>query len=195
LVILLGSLTGEVNSTTSLSVGWRDRDWARFDESERRVLYGSKALRGSTNREYGLRLLAVGVAAVAATGVALGQFPRHHPVVPAFAFNLPHIGGSRFVASQVGRGQTIVLGGPSVVSRGGTYTFRGRTGGVNTVRITGGVVARGRWNGGAWKVLARTKTDARGSYTLALKLTRLGVVDIRISTPDGYISTKTVRVT
>jgi len=176
-------------------VGWRDREWARFDESERRVLYGSKAMRGSTGRERWLWLLAVGVASVAATAVALGQLPRHDPLVPAFAFNLPHFSSSHLVASQLGHGQVIPLGGPSVVHRGGVYTFRGRTGSVNAVNITGNVIARGRWNGGAWQVLAKTKTDALGSYRLAITLTRLGVLDIRISTPDGYVGTKTVRVT
>ena len=176
-------------------MGWRDRDWARFDDSERRVLYGESSMRGSTSRERWLRLLALGAASIAATVVALGQLPRPHPFVPAFSFNLPHLGSSRLVASRFGHGQTIVLGGPSVVRRGGTYTFRGQTGSINAVHITGRVVARGRWNGAAWKVLTETTTDALGSYSLAVALPRLGVLDIRISTPDGFVSTKTVRVT
>jgi hypothetical protein len=66
---------------------------------------------------------------------------------------------------------------------------------VDAVRYTGSVTAHGRWNQGPWRVLARTRTYGRGFYRLSVKLNQVGVLDSRISTPDGYDSTKTIRVT
>lgn len=179
-------------------MGWRDREWARFDESERHVLYGSGVLRGTTTRTARLSILFV-LAVLGAVGcVAAGQLPRHDPLVPAFAFRLPHLHGgevaARLVASGVGHGQVIPLRGSPTATAPSTYTLHGRTASMNGLHITGQVVLRGRWNHGRWRILARTQTDAAGSFSLTSHLRRRGLLQLRLETPDGFVGTKTLHV-
>jgi hypothetical protein len=178
-------------------LGWRDRDWARLDTSEQEVLFGARSMRQTTTRRQWLRGFIGACLAVAALCAAAGQLPRHHPLVPEFAFTLPNLSGSSstIASAAFGHGRTLPLGGPSVARRGGTYSFGGETGGVGGLRLAGAVVARGRWNGSEWRVLARTTADDRGRYSITVFLDRAGVLDLRISTPDGFVGTKTIRVT
>ena len=53
---------------------------------------------------------------------------------------------------------------------------------------------RGRWDGGAWLVLARTRTDAAGNFEVKTRLHRRGLLELRLLLPDGFVGTKTVRV-
>ena len=177
-------------------MGWRDRDWARFDEAERRVLYGSGVLRGATTRTAPLSIVLVLVALVAAGCVAAGQLPRHHPLVPAFAFRLPHPqwGGKTLVASSIGHGQTVPLGGSLLATEPSTYSLRGRTASMNGLHITGDVVLRGRWNKGPWLVMSRTRTDAAGNFRVTSNLRRRGLLELRLEMPDGFIGIKVLYV-
>ena len=92
-------------------------------------------------------------------------------------------------------GGTIVpIRGPATASYGSRYTVRGRTGTVNGVHFAGSVVLRGRWNGGAWLTLARTRTDSHGTYSITIHLLRRGRLQLRLLIPGGGVATKTLRV-
>ena len=144
-----------------------------------------------------LVLLAAVLAAVVC--VAAGQLPRHHPLVPAFAFKLPQLGasaddGSSAADASIGRDRIVRLGGPPVATDPSTYTLHGRTAATDGVHSTGKVVLRGRWDDGPWLVLARTRTDAAGNFEVTSKLHRRGLLELRLMLPDGFVGTKTVRV-
>ena len=162
------------------------------DESE------PPAKRSSRTAQLSILVLLVAVLA-AVVGVAAGQLPRHHPLVPAFAFKLPHLGtnaddGSSAAAASIGRDRIVQLGGPTVAADPSTYTLHGRTAATDGVHNTGKVVLRGRWDDGPWLVLARTRTDAAGNFEVTSKLHRRGVLELRLLLPDGFVGVKTVRV-
>jgi len=172
---------------------WGDRDWAHDDELEPWISDDSEAP-SSTHATAAILLAAVAVVALAC--VAAGQLPRHHPLVPAFAFTLPHIAGrtSHTVAAAEGGGRTEPLGGSNVATDPSTYTLRGRTASTGGLHVPGKVVLRGRWDDGAWLVLARTRTDAAGNFRVTIKLHRRGLLALRLQLPDGFVGTKTLRV-
>jgi hypothetical protein len=85
-------------------------------------------------------------------------------------------------------GAGVALGAPSVVttSIGSTFTVSGRTGSVpGAGPATGPVVMSGRWNGGAWRVVASAHTNARGRYRLSITVHRRGTLHLRVTPPDG----------
>jgi hypothetical protein len=61
--------------------------------------------------------------------------------------------------------------------------------------VTGTVVLRGSWDGGRWTPLVKTVTDRAGRYSMKFRLQRRGSLRLRLSTPDGFVSTGAVRVT
>jgi hypothetical protein len=82
----------------------------------------------------------------------------------------------------------VALGAPSVMttSIGGTFTVSGRTGSApGAGPATGAVVMSGRWNGGAWRVVASAHTNARGRYRLTITVHRRGTLHLRVTPPDG----------
>jgi hypothetical protein len=181
-------------------MGWGDRGWAQDDEPEWGAPDVPEPPVARTSRTAHVSVVVVILAALAAVAcVAVGQLPRHHPLVPAFAFRLPHIGaggddGSSAAAASIGRGRTVRLGGPPIAADPSTYTLHGRTAATDGVHSTGKVVLRGRWDGGPWLVLARTHTDAAGNFEVTSKLHRRGLLELRLLLPDGFVGTKTVRV-
>ena len=92
---------------------WGDRDWAQNDEWEPRISDDSAALPAATPRTARAAILLGAVTLAAIACVVAGQVPRHHPLVPAFSFTLPHIGGrtSHAVDTSVAGGRTEPLGG------------------------------------------------------------------------------------
>src|SRR5438874_12197687 len=65
-------------------MGWRERDYARFTEDERRRLLGaSTAGTPSTGRRVGPAQGAGLAVLVSGVVFALGQLPTSHPIVPA----------------------------------------------------------------------------------------------------------------
>ena len=77
-------------------MGWSDQGWAQVEEPEWEAAEPSEPPAGRTSRTVQLSILVViGVVFAAVACVAAGQLPRHHPLVPAFAFKLPHLGGGR----------------------------------------------------------------------------------------------------
>ena len=132
---------------------------------------------------------------VVGCGIALGQFPRGHPVVPALSF-----GGSQEQAAPpqaISTGfsvRTIRLGGATTAKLGSTYRLKGRTGTVNLARVLGTVVLRGRWGRGGWIALSKTSTDRQGRFSLKIPLRQRGSLHLRLSMPDGYVGIQTLRV-
>ncbi len=133
---------------------------------------------------------------LAASAVALGQFPSGHPVVPALSFSGPERQAAPATATATSTRvvRTTQLGGATTAKVGSTYRLTGRTGTVNQTRATGTVVLRGRWNGGPWNALATTSTDPQGRFALAIHVGHRGSLHLRLSTPDGYIATGTLSV-
>ncbi len=172
---------------------WGDRDWAHDDELQPWVSDDSEAP-PSTHTTAAILLAALAIAVIAC--VAAGQLPRHHPLVPAFAFTLPHVFGRTppAVAAAEGRGRTEPLGGSNVATDPSTYTLRGRTASTDGQHVPGKVVLRGRWDHAAWFVLARTRTDEAGNFRVTIKLHRRGLLELRLQLPDGFVGTKTLRV-
>lgn len=174
---------------------WGDHEWAQDDFEPRiRDDFDVQPGSGAFTARLALLLTATVIAAIAC--VAAGQLPRSHPLVPAFAFSLPHIGGRSVgaVDTAAGRGRTEPLAGPNVATAPSTYTLRGRTSSTDGLHVPGKVVLRGRWDDGAWSVLARTRTDAAGNFGVTIKLHRRGILALRLQLPDGFVGTKTLRV-
>jgi hypothetical protein len=44
----------------------------------------------------------------------------------------------------------------------------------------------GRWNAGAWRIVASAHTDVRGRYRITIKLHRRGILHLRVTPPDGH---------
>lgn len=175
-------------------MGWRDRDWARLDESERRVLYGRRSLRLRTTR--GRRALWVCASAVVALVVGTYATGLAQPVVGAAAARI-RTATKRVNEREFGlrHGHHVrAIGGGSTATVGARYTIRGRTGGVNTLRYTGAVVLEGKWDDGSWLTFDRTETDSEGRYYVATTLSHRGTLRLRLVTPDGYIGVKTLVV-
>src|SRR4051812_40979995 len=89
-------------------MGWRDRDYARWTDEERRRFLGSNLSASSSSRSYtphreGFRIGVVQGAFLAISVSALlflvGHVPGSHPLVPALDFRLPF-------PSSTGRGAT-----------------------------------------------------------------------------------------
>lgn len=87
-----------------------------------------------------------------------------------------------------------MMKGPNIASLGGTYNFRGRTAGMNGLRVTGHLILHGRWDDRAWRVLGQGDTNSLGEYTLTIPLSQRGALQVRLATADGYVLTKTLEV-
>jgi hypothetical protein len=136
---------------------------------------------------------------VVGSAIALGQLPTGHPVLPALSPWGGHQHPAPAQASAVSGGfaidRTTQLRGPSTASYRSTYRLTGRTGTVNATRVTGTVVLRGTWDGGRWITLVTSATDRTGRYSMAFRLRQRGSLRLRLSTPDGFVATGTLRVT
>ena len=176
-------------------MGWENQGWAEFDALD---TAGPIDPGPADPRPRGARLLAVGLGAIAmvALGCLLaGQLPRHHPLVPALSFALPHLHrSSPRDASSTAGSRTIPLGGPTSAIAPSTYTLHGRTASTDGTHATGDVVLRGRWNHGAWLVLATARIDAAGNFRVASKLRQRGLLELRLLLPDGVVGLKTLHV-
>lgn len=156
-------------------MGWRDRDWARFDESERRTLYSSTgASRDRGARTYrpsrGIHLASplVGLAALVSVCLYLvAHYPRGHPLAPWLAFHL--LGETTHAAIAT-----------STVAYGSTYTLTGTTGDHRA----GTVVVDGSWNGRPRETLT-TSTASGGRYEIHFALTEHGTLRFRVRYPGG----------
>lgn len=174
-------------------MGWRDRDYAKWTDEERRRFYGSgdsgyQGPRSSyatglgQGRLFGSR---VGLAPGAFLAVivsllvtlALGQLPRSHPLIPALHFTLP---GLRGAASPGMIRPSGTINTPTTATVGSTLTFHGTAPTGN-----GPVTVEGSYDGGrTWQTLSSV-TSAGGSYSAQITLSQRGQLQIQILFADG----------
>jgi hypothetical protein len=97
-----------------------------------------------------------------------------------------------------------VCAGQAAAATPKTYTLRlgqifsvsGQTGTPpgKDARATGGVVVRGRWAGGTWRVLLRTHTDTKGHYSFEYRPSRRGLLTLKVEPPDHIAQRLVLRV-
>jgi len=182
-------------------VGWRERDYARWTDAERRRFLGTNEARRSRRLTYSTpprqnRLFrtgprihlapGAGVAVIVslAAAVLLGQLPHSHPLVPALHFTI--LGFTTVVAAR----STGTISLPTGVPPVGSYlTLHGQlpAGEIGTVTVEG---ASG---GQPWQLLASVPT-ANGFYEARIALDQPGLLRLHVTYPDGYRSTGEVRV-
>jgi hypothetical protein len=169
-------------------VGVENRDYARWTDEERRRFLGS-SLSSSGGRKVSGGLLAA--VAISAGLVLLGQFPRGHPIVPAFHFN---IGAGKVQPGSappiVGtRPATVTLTGPRVVRVGSFLTYHGPVpiGDEGPVRILES------YKGKPWRTAA-VADGGTGSYFARIAINRAGILRIRIVFNDGARAVQTLHV-
>lgn len=171
-------------------MGWRDRDYARWTDEERRRFYGSTSGSGDARRTsypagpgqgrlFGSRvgvapgaLLAVIVSLLVA--LLLGQLPRSHPLLPALHFNLTRHGTSPPGAT------TGVISLPANLTVGSFLTLRGQL----PPGETGTVTVEGEYGNSSWQVLA-TVPATDGSYGARVAVNQRGILHLRVTYPDG----------
>ena len=79
---------------------------------------------------------------------------------------------------------------------GSTFTVTGLTGSLpgRSVRATGLVVVVKSWDGGKHRLITTARTDSHGHYQVAVKLTRRGLLTLRITPPDKHAVQYLLRV-
>jgi hypothetical protein len=79
---------------------------------------------------------------------------------------------------------------------GSTFTVTGLTGSLpgHSVRATGLVVVVKSWDGGEHRLITTALTDSHGHYRVAIKLTRHGLLTLRIIPPDKHAFQYVIRV-
>jgi hypothetical protein len=178
-------------------MGWRDREYAKWTDEERRRFYGSGTpgyRRGPSysvpgqGRLFGTRVGAVPGALLAVivsllVALTLGQLPRSHPLIPALHFTLPGF-SSTSLGSQTGK-----ISLPSSLQFGSFLTLHGhlRTG------ETGAVTVEGAYDQAAMQVLA-TVPAQNGSYAARIRLQQRGLLHLRVTYPDGHRSVGSAEV-
>jgi hypothetical protein len=186
-------------------MGWRERDWAKLTDAERRAIYGggSSTSPGSFEHRFGSssagsrRLRGISLRAGAASAVlasaalfAAGQLPKDHPLLPALHVKLPTIRAHASSEPVRHRSRRFVrLQGPRIVPSGSVITSRGTL----DPPISGAVLVQGRWRPHEWKTLGGAYVK-NGSWTVRYRLVRRGTVHIRMSLPDGSFAIATIRV-
>jgi hypothetical protein len=79
---------------------------------------------------------------------------------------------------------------------GSTFVVTGQTGSLpgKSVRATGTVVVVKSWDAGTSRLITTARTDSHGSYQVAIKLTRRGLLTLRITPPDKHDVRYLIRV-
>jgi hypothetical protein len=166
-------------------MGWRDRDYAKWTDEERRRFYSSGATyptRDPSPLRTGGGLLrpGAGLAALASLAIALGQLPLHHPLLPAL-----HIGGTSAPPAPVSPVRTI--SGPSTAAVGSSLALHGTA-------PPGAVTVEGSYDAGrSWMVLA-TLQSLDGMYATQITLTQRGNLSIKVVYSDGSAATGSILV-
>jgi hypothetical protein len=185
-----------------LRVGWRDRDYARWTDEERRrflessVSSSSRARpasggSASTPRVFGPRIgVAQGASlAVIASAVLflLGHLPQNHPLIAALHFNIPRPPGLTHGSPSITRLGKITLARSAQL--GSFLTFHGQL----PSGESGTVTVEGAYRRPPWQLLAAVPAQA-GSYAARIHLTRAGLLHVRLTYPDGHRSVGSIRV-
>jgi hypothetical protein len=157
-------------------MGWRERDYARFTDAERRSYLGARARGRAATGSGGIRLArGAGAAVVASAALFLvGHVPRGHPLVPALGFRLPlptHKGASH-------------LGLPTESALGSVLTIHGHLDGYDGRFVT----LEGRWNDPTWIALGQAQLAGSG-FSIPVSLTQGGLLTLRLRYPNGAVAT------
>jgi hypothetical protein len=167
-------------------IGWRDREYARWSEEERRRFLGTPGSVAPSRPSRRGRMCARGAGWAAGASLvlfALGYVPRGHPLVPALHFRIPAVSHPAPAANPPR------LIGPRTVRRGSFLTFHG---GVPSGH-EGAVVIRGSLDGGAWRTLAIADGND-GAYRARIRLRRRGDLRLRVLFRGGLEEAAFVRV-
>jgi hypothetical protein len=176
-------------------MGWRDRDYARWTEDERRHFLGSSASVPASpgrSRRGGLIAPGAGVAILASAAlVAAGHLPQSHPLIGALDFKIPVLQERHAdvpAAYSVSGPQVRALRGPKTAVVGASLTFRG-TAPAGTIHLDGTYGLRP-----AWHQLASASVSQGGTYVVRIVLRQRGLLHLRVMYPDGSRSTGAIRV-
>ena len=167
-------------------MGWRERDWAKLTDEERRPLYGTSGSAAPlAGGRFGARGGATLAVAISAALFLVGQLPSGDPLVPALHVGLPSIGSDKATAQRVHK-----LNLPAVSSRGSRIVITGQI----ADRKAGRGEILGHWNAQPWKRLGSFDVGRDGTYTTTIKLSRTGMLNIRMTFPSGEVATGATRV-
>jgi hypothetical protein len=123
-----------------------------------------------------------------------GQLPRDRPLIPRLHFDLPSLpslGSSKPGAqAAVREPRTYKLAGPRTAQKGGVLTVSGGVPGG----LIGGAAVDVHWNAGPWKRIGKVRLVA-DQYRAEIPLSRAGMLNIRVSLPNGDRVRGSVRVT
>jgi len=178
-------------------MGWRDRDYARWTDDERRRFLGTSTPRrvsASADTERGSLLVPrAGVAVLASAALfAAGHLPKGHPLIPALNFKLPALQRDAPSTPPAGhsapRPQIRPLRGPKTAQAGFALTFRG-TAPAGTVEVDATYGRRPRW-----VQLTAVPVRPDGTYEAQIRLTQRGLLHLRLLYADGSRSTGSIRV-
>jgi hypothetical protein len=179
-----------------LLVGWRERDYARFNEAERRVFYGGDRHK-SQPRSRSFFKPGVGLAMLVSVAIFLvGHYPTSHPLIPALSFKLPSLtsvrGGSPVSGSASELpSQSFPLQGPRTARYRSTLILAG-----SVTSVTAGLVSiEGHWNARPWQSIASTQLATDHSWRASLLMNHQGMLNLRVILPDGNRLIGSIRVT
>lgn len=168
-------------------MGWQSRDYAKWTDEERQVFLGTATARinqhvptRKSRTRGGLGYVRSGAKLailVSAALVALGQFPRSHPILPSLHVDLP---GSQSASPGTPSGPPGTISLPSTEPVGSTLTLQG-----TAPRGNGSIAVQGSYDRGqTWETLA-TVGSADRTYTAHIALTQSGLLEIRVVFPNG----------
>jgi hypothetical protein len=169
-------------------MGWRERDYAKWTDDERKTFLGSLAPARASGAGGGVFRAGAGVAIAASVALlVLGHFPRGHPLLPAFHFTVPSLHRGTHKAAAAVTVARIAL--PHSAAVGSFLTLRGQlpAGESGTVSVDGAYVRP------PWRLLAAVPATA-GSYTARVQLSHKGLLHLRVVYPDGHHSVGSIRV-
>ncbi|HET8607851.1 MAG TPA: hypothetical protein VFL66_12595 [Gaiellaceae bacterium] len=170
-------------------MGWRERDYARFDDEERRILYGGaagSAARAPVPARVTTRTAARGAGAAIALSFALfaaGRFPPGHPLVPALHFRIP-------AANRATPPRQLALALPALGTVGSGITIDGTASGFEGQSVT----LEASIDGGAWRIVDAARIADDGSFRVQARYTTPGVLALRLRYPNGDEARGTVTV-
>lgn len=179
--------TGPESRWRHLTMGWRDRDYARWTPEERQSFLGPGAVRAHRirpARSILARPRTGTVVVVVCALFALGQLPAGHPLVPALHVNLA--GTHIPFLSQPSPGPNNTIGAPGTASTGSFLDVQGTA-------QSGPVTVEGSYDGTTWQILASAIVD-NGTWVASIPITQRGTLHLRALRPDGSQEVGTVSV-
>lgn len=174
-------------------MGWRERDYARFNEAERRVFYGEGPAEPSMRRSAGASRRAAtrstGLAVIVSLALLLaGRHVSGSPVGRALRFAEPSAPPTGSPSPSPPR--SLLLDVPSTAALGSGVDIDGTLHGYNG-RV---VLLEGSLDGASWTTLAAGRLDADGHFRVSVRYTGRGVERLRLSYPNGDAAVATVVV-